>query len=459
MSTIVLVNPPNKNIVFRDMYSSTISKGSYNWPNVDLLVISAILKSNFNVVIIDANAMGYGFEEAADVIAAYQPKGVCCSIGASVKDDDYNFIALLRQRLPKAQLVGLGGLLLHNPEHEMQLHQQIDACLLNFTTNDITKYFCGQYDDMNNIVYRKNEQIIRTETKYPENGFTYPVPLHEQLPLKKYYVAHGQHRPLSSVITSYGCPGRCNFCVAGGIKYRYRDPQNVIDELHTLKRLGVKEIFFRDNTFCANKKQGRELMELMIKSEFSFSWLADTRADVLDEQTVDMMKRSGCCALHIGVESASQNTLDKYDKSISKDQIRKAFKMCKKYDIHTVGYFILGLPGESFEDTVNTIDYAIELDCDYASFNVPIPIYGTPLREEVLKQNWLESESVIYDGSLDPAFKTDLMLPQDIIKLSKMAYRRFYLRPSYCWKAFRRIRNWHQCRVLFSDFLQFIRKV
>ncbi len=71
---VVLVNPPNKRIVLRDMYSSTISKGRYNWPCVDLLVISGILKEHYDVKLLDANTMKLSVDQACDSIVKYSPK-------------------------------------------------------------------------------------------------------------------------------------------------------------------------------------------------------------------------------------------------------------------------------------------------------------------------------------------------------------------------------------------------
>lgn len=456
---IVLVNPPNKQIVLRDMYSSTISKGYYNWPCVDLLVLSGILKEYYDVRLIDANTLGLSSEEAVGKISSFNPKGVIFSLGSSVGDEDYEFIKKLRKQLPGIKFCGTGGLLYHNAKQELKDHVEFDACLRNFTTNDIIKYLGSDFDNLHNIIYRNNGEIVTTSDRNPDNGFSFPIPLHEQLPLNKYGLPHGNATPLTSVLTSYGCPAICSFCVAGKINYQYRAPSNVISELETIKTLGIKEIFFRDNVFCANRKQGHLLMNMMIENDFGFSWVADTRASILTDETAKIMKKSGCHALHIGVETANPTILKKYNKGVTIEEIRDAFRICKNWGIKTVGYFIIGLPGEMVEDIKKTIDLSIELDCDYASFNVALPIIGTELREEAVKNNWVNSKnSSKYDGSFEPKIESENISLEKILEMRDFAVRKFYLRPSYIVKQLISLRNFYQVKSLFNEFFNLLHR-
>lgn len=454
--TIVLVNPPNKKIVLRDLYSSTISKGTYNWPCTDLLVLSGLLKNRYDIKLIDANTLGLSVQETVSEIGSHNPLGVCFAFGNSVKEDDYSFIKKVREALPEAKIVGTGGLLYHNSENELQQHPEFDACLINFTTDDIVKYFSGEWDHLRNITHRVDGKIVKTPLEYPENNFAYSVPLHEQLPLHKYRLSHGKQSPLTSILTSYGCPWTCSFCVSEKINFRYRNADNIIEELGRVKELGVKEVFFRDNVFCVDKKQGYSIMEKMVANDFGLTWVSDTRANIIDDPTAKLMKKSGCHALHFGVESASNKTLKDYDKKLTVDKIRQAFKICRENDIKTVGYFILGLPGETAGDVLATIDFAIDLDCDYASFNMPLPIFGTDLREEAIKNDWIEADhEQIYDGSLTPLINTSSLTADQIRKFRSMAYRKFYFRPRYFLKSIKRIETLYQMKMLFSEFIHF----
>ncbi len=454
---IILINPPNKKIVLRDFYSSTISKGKYNWPNIDLLSLSATLNTKFSTNIIDANTNQYSLDQTINFFSDKENlAGVIVAVGKSVLKEDYKFIKLLKKSFIKKnqdiKIAVVGGIIYHNAENEIKENFFIDACILNFTTNDALKYFNDEYENLNNIVYRYNNKIIKTSLKLPEWGFKLPIPRHDQLPLAKYQLSHGKNTPLTSVLTSYGCPHKCSFCVSGRIQYRYRDPENIIEELKYLKNIGVKEITFRDNIFGFHKKTALELLKKIIKNNLKFSWVSDSRVDILDEELIELMSKAGCHALHFGIETVNEFTLNEYDKNLKKtDFVSETIRLCKKYNILVVGYFILGLPGESIKDANNTIEYAVRLGCDYASFNLPMPIVGTELREKSISEGWLVNKEESYDGSAEPIISTDLIKSNELVLLQKKAYRKFYFRLSFVFEKIFKIRTLFQFKMLLFE--------
>ncbi|MFZ2385957.1 MAG: B12-binding domain-containing radical SAM protein [Candidatus Omnitrophota bacterium] len=457
---VILVNPPNPEIVLRDMYSSTVSKGSYNWPCIDLLVISGILRNKYDVKLIDANTLGYSLSRSVEEICRFNPDVICFAFGCSVKNADYAFVKVLRNRLPEARIIGTGGLLYHNAEKEMLAHPEFDAVLLNFTTGDIIKYIENDFSGLRNMVYRSGGDLLRAQCLYPENGFSYPLPLHEQLPLPRYRMSNGKRRPLSSVLTSYGCPWACAFCVSERIDYRYRDPLNVLEELLYLQEIGVKEVVFRDNTFYAHPLQGRIILEGMIRRKIHLSWVAETRADCVNEEKARLMKAAGCHSLHIGVETGSAEILRSMNKSISRDDLFRAFKTCRDNGIVSVGYFILGFPNENTEGMRATIRLARELECDYASFNVMLPIYGTSFREKAQDNGWLRETSWTtssYDGAFASLLRAPGCSKSDIAGMISRAYFLFYCNLPYARRALSRCRNIYQIEMLFCDFLYLLR--
>jgi radical SAM superfamily enzyme YgiQ (UPF0313 family) len=233
---------------------------------------------------------------------------------------------------------------------------------------------------------------------------------------------------------------------------------NIIEEMDHLKEIGVKEIFFRDGTFCASKKQGYALMNKMIEKNYGFSWVANTRGNVITEETARLMKRSGCHALHIGVETSNEEILKSTVKNITLDKIKNAFRVCKANGIVTLGYFILGLPGETPEDLKRTIDLAIELDCDYASFNLPFPQVGTTLRDQAVENGWLSRDNEDgYDGSLVPLIETDTLSAAQLMRFKNMAFRKFYFRPRFIYKTIKRLRSLYQINILLSEFKYFVK--
>ena len=457
---IVLINPYNDKIVLRDFYSSTISKGVYNWPNIDLLCIASHLQKKFNVKIIDANTEKIKASDMIKILNSYQLKGLIFSVGKSVLKDDYNFIKEIKNNLlKKVKIFVVGGVVYYNAIKELENNDFLDGCITNFVTDDILNYFLNKRENLKNIVLRNNKEIIDYGIELPSNGFEIPIPPHNQLDLSKYKLSHGKSNFLTSVISSYGCPHKCSFCVSSKINYRYRDPDNIIQELDFLKKIGVREIIFKDNIFGFHKRIYKELLKKMIDKKYNFSWVSDSRVDILDEEILQLMSKSGCHALHFGIETKNEKTLQDYDKQLKNiNLVKETIDLCRKHKILTVGYFILGLPGETKKDVENTIKYSVELDVDFASFNLPIPIIGTELREKSIKNNWITNDLSNYDGSNMPIISTNELIPVELKKLKSKAYKKFYLRIKFIFKNFLRIKNFFQLKMLILEFNNLIIK-
>jgi len=441
------------------MFSSTISKGKYCWPNVDLLSLSSLSGSEFNPILLDANTNQWDFGKTIKEIKMLTPFAICTSFGASTKKNDHFFIKVLKKEFPACSIASIGGVLYYNFLEEMKNNSSLDIVLLSYVTDDYYKFLQNKNSsELKNVVYRKGGDIVSTVTNIPDANFKLGIPKHNQLPLSEYQLSHGKHVPLTAVATSFGCPSTCTFCVSGRIRYVMRDPNNILEELKYIKNIGIKEVFFRDNVFGYDLSQTEILLKGMIRENLCLSWVADTRADILTENNISLMKQAGCHSLHIGVESYKEQTLKKYAKKLTISQIERSFKLCHQYGITSVGYFILGLPGETKQDVLNTIDFAIKLDCDYASFNTPLPIIGTSLNKVAESESWIDSANLKeYDGSKRSNINTDLLSPNEIDILQKEAYKKFYLRPKYAYKAIKRIRTVFQIKMLFLEFINFIK--
>ena len=104
----------------------------------------------------------------------------------------------------------------------------------------------------------------------------------------------------------------------------------------------------------------------MIDKKYNFSWVSDSRVDILDEEILQLMSKSGCHALHFGIETKNEKTLKNYNKNLKNiNLVKETIDLCRKHKILTVGYFILGLPGETKKDVENTIKYSVELNVDF----------------------------------------------------------------------------------------------
>ena len=196
----------------------------------------------------------------------------------------------------------------------------------------------------------------------------------------------------------------------------------------------------------------------MVKENLNLSWVCSSRADTLDRELLSWMKKAGCHTVLIGVENGNERLLKEYSKGVTKDQLREAFSICHEMKIRTLGHFIIGLPGETVETVRKTVDFAKELDCDIASFNIAVPALGTPLREKAFQEGWLKKEEAEFNGSDSyPELETPEFSKFQAWQWRNRAIREFYFRPSYIWKMATSSRTLYQWKVLILNGIAVIR--
>lgn len=269
---------------------------------------------------------------------------------------------------------------------------------------------------------------------------TLPIPDRGLLPKGvDYFNPVIKRAPYTTALTSRGCPFRCIFCTAPafyGNKTRYRSAASVIEEIGILIGMGYREIFFRDETFTANKKRNNEIYETMLKNKMDFAWIANGRADTVDAEMLSLMKRAGCHMVKFGIESGSDEMLKNYSKATTVEQNRKAISMARKAGLETHAHIVLGGPGETAETLEQTIRFAVKLNPTTATFGILTPYPGTELFDRVAAKC-----PEIRDGSESTmnnlhtsGFYSSAVCGLDGEYLSsqvKRAYRRFYMRPGY----------------------------
>lgn len=456
---VLLLNPPGKKLYVRDYYCSKISKSNYLFHPIDLLMQSGRLAEHYEVHVIDAIADGIGKAACLRMIDSFSPDVIVSLIGAVSLEEDLPFLERLKKE--GRLIIVSGDISLEGTEKWLKDHPFIDAAILDFTSEDIISYLEGNNESINSMVYRTSEGISGTKPVRPRNeDFYVPVPRHDLFASRNYHFPFVRHKEFATVLTDYGCPFRCSFCVMSTLGYRYRNVENVIDELRELKRLGKKEIFFIDQTFGINKKRTLDLCRRMKDAEFNFGWVCYSRVDVVNEELLRTMKEAGCHTIMFGVESASEEILKKYQKGYTKTQIRDAFRLCRKYNIRTVATFILGLPDETEETANETIEFLKEIDCDFASFNVAVPRMNTPLRQEAIREGLITSDLEIMDqGGSSIAMPTRNLTTEQVQGLKVKAIRGFYLRPSYLWKRLRGISSFYELKEQVSEGLTLLKGI
>ncbi|MBI3591594.1 MAG: radical SAM protein [Candidatus Melainabacteria bacterium] len=438
---VLLLNLPGKEAYLRDYYCNNISKSNYLHYPVDLLYLSGTLsENNYEVNVIDALVKKYTPEETLKKISEIKPDYIVSLVGSISWEEDKKFLEQVRLTSPDIKIIGTGDVFLDDGSKVLKENKFFDGCILDFSDKSILNIIeklaqsPNGKQPLDNCIYKENgsDPIIGKTTRL-KGEFSLPMPRHEYFPLHEYRYAFSRNFPTAHLMTDFGCAFNCSFCPirVDNLGFKVRPINEIIEELKYLKSLGIKELYFRDQTFGANKKRTIELCNQMVQEGLKFSWHCFSRVDVMNEELLDAMKDAGCHTIIFGIESVNEKTLQDVQKKINVEKIKNTFTLCKKKKIRRAATFIIGLPGETEEDIMRTVNFAIEIDCTFASFNVAGIRPGT---------EWSHNPEKIH------------FLPQkELQRIRNNAIKKFYLRSSYILSRILEISTPYDVSVLFEE--------
>jgi radical SAM superfamily enzyme YgiQ (UPF0313 family) len=252
------------------------------------------------------------------------------------------------------------------------------------------------------------------------------------------------------ILTSRGCPYRCSYCSQiGPRRWRARSVDSVVDEWQWLVReQGAAEIGVLDDSFNIDRQRVLDICQSLVDeglNQVPWIMINGIRANLADEEVLGAMKGAGCIRAAFGVESGNQDILDTVvDKHLTLEQVRSAFRAARAVGMETIGFFIVGLPGESEETMEDTIRFACELDPVVANFSIATPFPGTDMYETVKREGHILAETwddfVFFEGRARFEMPG---LPAELVERKwKEAYRRFYLRPKRIARTLTRKETW-----------------
>lgn len=445
---LLLLNPPGDKKYFRDYFCTNVSKARYYFHPLDLVYISGWLNPYFELYLIDAIADSLTNEECIKKIKQINPEIIIFLISSPSFKMDILFLSRLNKEIPNAKMIGSGDIYRELRKKAFIIQPYLDAIFFDFSTPDLVSYLTrNKRKRMRNIIYRKGKTIIDGPEIHDRGTFKMPIPRWDLFHLDKYSFPFALKPGLATILTDFGCPFKCSFCPMSSIAFKMREIDNVLEELKLLKKLGIKELFIKDQTFGVNKERTRKLLGRIIDEKLDFGWTCYSRVDVVDEPLLRMMKTAGCHTIIFGIESINEDILRKYLKNTTEEDIIKALTLSKKVGIRAAATFIIGLPGETKESTERTIRLAKRLPIDFASFNLATPRFGTELRKISLKEKIIDIKNLNLDSSKgQPTWKKQTISNENICKLQKIAYRGFYLRPGYLLKRLLHIKTFFELK-------------
>lgn len=309
--------------------------------------------------------------------------------------------------------------------------------------------------------------VLRMPDGTVQDGGPAQAPHLDDIPFPAWhYFNHRRYRPtphryrrlpLLPILASRGCPFLCDFCPQAFYltqqESRFRSPESIVQEVLMLaEREQVKEVEFYDFTFGVRREDILRLCQALIDAGSPVVWSCNGRIDLCDEEVLAAMAAAGCHRILFGIESGVQHLLDGTKKNLKLDLVRERMPLCKKYGIHSIASFIIGLPGETPETVDQTIRFAIDIDPTYAQFHVARSTRATLesprwLEAGRFKQHWEVIEGTFSGHAFVPHAFPDA---KALFAKGRHAYRRFYLRPRYVWRLLTSMRD-------MADFIRLLR--
>ncbi|MDD5492388.1 MAG: radical SAM protein [bacterium] len=325
-------------------------------------------------------------------------------------------------------------------------------------------YHNGDFSSVPGLVYR-DDTAVKTNTVQSIDhldNLSYPWEILNPLDYQSGKV-HGficRKLPLVPVLSSRGCPYQCTFCAGRmvlGSKIRMRSPEAFIRELVFLKEtFGMKEFQIVDDNFTFYREHAAAVCRLILESKLDMSWSLPNgiRADRLDEELLQLMKKAGCYYMAFGIEFGSSRMLKLAKKSLDLEDARRNIKTAHKLGFITQGFFLMGHPEERAEDLAQTKSFIRSVPLDRILLSSPFPCPGSELFGYYLKNryhdikaiDWQTFEFVSYERILEN-------MSDDYVRKERMKTNiGFYLNPWHMLRFLLKFRTWIQIKSAFYGF-------
>ena len=445
--------------------SAEVTAGNYArllapMPPISLAYVAAALKqARIDVSVYDDYTERGGRDTLFDRIRKYSPDVVGLSCVTVTAPRTFEIAAEIRNDFPDIRIV-MGNI---HPSvfYEDILNRNLaDAVVLGegeVTAVKLVEAWAsgGKLDEVKGIAFRDNGSVKTTGVQdFVADLDSLPFPAWELFPVNRYRIFSfaSVKEPGTLILGSRGCPFNCTFCSLKimGRRRRRRSSSNIADEFEYLHgRFGYVQPSFIDPIFPLSKKEAFEFSEELIKRglEKKMIWITETRVDLVDEEMLKAMRRSGLRRIMYGFESGTQEGIDIIRKNFTVEQARKAVEATRRAGVEIIGFFMIGVPGDSVKSIEETIKFAASLDIDFAKFTVFSPFPGTAVYDEMLENGTIPPDADWEHYTNYPSKETPaVFIPQgvtndDLIRLQRKALVKFYIRPKMIFRHLFRIRT------------------
>ncbi len=456
---VVLVNPGNLRAVYQGLGQQLSAIES---PSLAGLFATYLKRKGLSVEILDAPAMNLDPSDAAKVIhETFRPVlTVMVVYGFQPSASTQNMPAAgetcraLKDLDPTLRIMMTGTHPAALPERTMREESVDFVCDREgpdtiLATVQALKAGNTNFRGIPSLWYRVGNVIMSNPAGELMDDLDHEMPgvAWDMLPMDQYR-AHNWHcfehihdrQPYASLHTSLGCPYKCTFCCInapfGKPSYRLWSPDTVIDDIGVLvEKYGVKNIKFVDEMFVLNKNHVFGICDRIIERGYDLNIWAYARVDTVKDEFLDRLRRAGFRWLALGIESGSKHVRDGVEKGrFGAVEIMKVVRKIQDAGINVIGNYIFGLPDDTHQTMQETLDLALEANCEFANFYCAMAYPGSKLYDLAVKNGWeLPSSWIGYSQHAYEThpLRTEALTSAEVLRFRDEAFQRYFAAPSY----------------------------
>jgi radical SAM superfamily enzyme YgiQ (UPF0313 family) len=460
MSTdILFIHPGNHKKTYQELSEGYTAKSTPVWT---LLLADYVRRKGYRVGIFDTNIEGWDVnlinkhkpELIVIMVYGHQPSASTQTMPAAVKilDD-------IKERYNDIP-IAIGG------NHPSALPERT----MSEVNADFVVQGEGPYTIEGLIKYVKSVSSIKDIAGlwYREDGavkFTFPASLVKDLDseLSSYawdllpgldnYMAHNMHcfqdyensksdgfsdirSPYVALYTSLGCPFDCSFCMINDLfgvrEIRYWSVDTVMQWIERLvNEHNVRNIRFDDELFVLNPERVEKLCDAIIERGYDLNIWVYARVSTIKESLLEKMAKAGFTWICLGIESGSESVRKDVQKSVKGD-IKEVVRTIQNNGINILGNFMFGLPEDNMETMQQTLDLAIDLNCEFVNFYSVMAYPGSRLFEttdkKVLTETWNEFSQHSYEAKPLP---TKFLTSKEVLQFRDDAFDKYFSNEKY----------------------------
>lgn len=439
--SIVFVNPPYERIAPGYEFVRHIADNS---PSLGLLHLAAqVRQDGYRASIIECTIQGLDVADTIERVVSMRPAYVGFTLFTVGVSNAAAIARGVKRRLPETRILVGGPHVSSMGPETMSRFPEFDLAVVGegeLTLSQVLACYSsgGDIGSVNGIIYRDENGRPRGTAPGPveKDLDRLPFPAWDLLPdFPRAYlpmVYEFPHGPVASIAASRGCPFKCRFCDTStfGGRMRHYSPGKVVEMMRHLKeQYGVRHIIFVDDLFLASRKRATEFCNLLIEERLGLTWTCLARADSVRPELLALMKRAGCWEVMYGLESGSDEILQKMEKSLGVAKSRQAVTWSAEAGIRVKGLFILGYPGETEETIAQTEAFISSIPMQemqltkftpYPGSPIYMDLFGTRIRDE----HWDKMNGMVFIWTPEGMTVRQLDRHYNRILLS------FYLKPA-----------------------------